>query len=289
VLKQAGAAPSFKGMKGNVQAVAVSTSAAHWTAPPVLTPTNLSELQLVLKSKPAPWVLDWSALIAIESVAVAALGPLFAHWCTTPVTLSFRGADCLQRALGEMTTAGDATQPPAVWQMHMDALRVMGFHDDFETIALDFCVTFEVSPPSWQKSLCICKLEGASTSAQSANDKSSDGREPWKDSIVHSVFADEDSVIGAAMVALSGEILNDAADALAQLEAAMGEGATQMVISCDNLIRVDFSAAGSILNWVAGQRASGCMVQFSNVNRIVAAFFHVIGITEFARVLPRNT
>jgi hypothetical protein len=31
------------------------------------------------------------------------------------------------------------------------------------------------------------------------------------------------------------------------------------------------------------------MVQFRNVNRIVAAFFHVIGITEFARVVPRNT
>jgi ABC-type transporter Mla MlaB component len=287
VLKRAEAAPNFK---GNVPSVAVSTTAAHWTAPAVLTPVSLTELQLVLKNTPAPWLLDWGNLVAIEIVAVAQLGLLFAHWCVTPVTLGFRGSDGLQRALQALTTPGDTTHAPAVWQMHMDALRVMGMHDDFETVALDFCITFEVSPPSWQKSLCICKLEGAATAtARSANDQTMDVKEPWKDSIVHSSFLEEDSVIGAAMVALSGEILSDAAEALAQLEAAMGEGATQMVVSCDNLIRVDFSAAGSILNWVAGQRASGCMVQFRNVNRIVAAFFHVIGITEFARVVPRNT
>ncbi len=287
VLKRGDAAPSFK---GNVPQVAVSTGAAQWTAPEVLTSASLTALQMVLKSKPAPWLLDWGDLVTIEPGAVTELGPLFAHWCVTPVTLNFRGADGLRRALKSLTTLGDTTLAPAAWQMHMDALRVMGLHDDFETVALDFCVTFEVSPPSWQKSLCICKLEGSDAPREPGmNQQAIEGKDPWKDSIVHSSFLGEDSVIGAAMVALSGEILSDAAEALAQLEAAMGEGASQMVISCENLIRVDFSAAGSILNWVAGQRASGCLVQFRNVNRIVAVFFHVIGITEFARVVPRNT
>lgn len=287
LLKRGDAAPS---LKGNVPQVATSTGAAHWTASEVLSTASLAALQMVLKSKQAPWLLDWGGLVTIEPGAVSELGPLFAHWCVTPVTLSFRGADGLQRALKSLTILGDTTFAPAAWQMHMDALRVMGLHDDFETVALDFCVTFEVSPPSWQKSLCICKLEGADAPREpGGKQQAMEGREPWKDSIVHSSILEEDSVIGVAMVALSGEILSDAAEALTQLEAAMGEGASQMVISCENLIRVDFSAAGSILNWVAGQRASGCLVQFRNVNRIVAAFFHVIGITEFARVVPRNT
>jgi hypothetical protein len=50
---------------------------------------------------------------------------------------------------------------------------------------------------------------------------------------------------------------------------------------------VDFSAAGSILNWVAMREAEGCHVQFRDVHRLVAAFFNVIGITEHARVVPR--
>jgi len=52
-------------------------------------------------------------------------------------------------------------------------------------------------------------------------------------------------------------------------------------------VRVDFSAAGSILNWVATRQASGCHVQFRDVHRLVAAFFTVIGINEHARVIPR--
>jgi ABC-type transporter Mla MlaB component len=61
------------------------------------------------------------------------------------------------------------------------------------------------------------------------------------------------------------------------------------VISCARLIRVDFSAAGSILNWVAAQEMQGRQVQFHDVNRIVAAFFRVIGINEHARIVPRST
>jgi len=284
LLKRGDAGPSFK---GNASHVAVSSGAANWAAPQVLTSADIATLQLALKSKPAPWVLDWSSLASIETDVLPALGALFAHWCVTPLTLTFRGVDGLFGALKAITVLGEKTVSPSVWQMHMDALRVVGAHDDFEMVALDFCVTFEVSPPSWQKSLCICKLEGPNSLQNIITN--GDVKEPWKDSIVHSSFLEEDSIIGVTTVALSGEILSDAAEALAQLEAAIGEDATQMVISCENLIRVDFSAAGSILNWVAGQRASGCMVQFSNVNRIVAAFFHVIGITEFARVVPRST
>lgn len=287
LLKHLSAAPT---PKGSVNQISASSSAAHWVAPDVLTPTSLAALQLALKDKATPRLLDWSALSRIAPEATTEFGALFAYWCVTPVTLTFRGAAGLIETLKSLTIPGEASAPPATWQMHMDALRVMGMHEEFETVALDFCVTFEVSPPSWQKSLCICKIEGAEDVQGSGRKQSGmDLKEPWKDSIVHSSFLDEDSVIGAAMVELRGEILNDAADALAQLEAAIGEGATQMVIACDNLIRVDFSAAGSILNWVAGQRAGGCMVQFRNVNRIVAAFFHVIGITEFARVVPRST
>jgi ABC-type transporter Mla MlaB component len=65
------------------------------------------------------------------------------------------------------------------------------------------------------------------------------------------------------------------------------KGADIMVISCAKLIRVDFSAAGALLNWVAARQAENREVQFSDVNRLVAAFFNVIGITEYAKVTTR--
>jgi anti-anti-sigma regulatory factor len=74
---------------------------------------------------------------------------------------------------------------------------------------------------------------------------------------------------------------------LSRLENAR-EGGERLVISCANLIRVDFSAAGSILNWVALRQAEGCHLQFREVHRLVAAFFIVIGIHEHARVVLRS-
>jgi len=87
-------------------------------------------------------------------------------------------------------------------------------------------------------------------------------------------------------VELSGQIEGDAIAVLDKLEAKL-MGADIMVISCAKLIRVDFSAAGTLLNWVSAREAENRAVQFTDVNRLVAAFFNVIGITEHARVLTR--
>jgi anti-anti-sigma regulatory factor len=91
----------------------------------------------------------------------------------------------------------------------------------------------------------------------------------------------------ALRLELTGQVVGDATQALVGLEA-VGRGGSRVVVACAGLVRVDFSAAGSILNWVATRQAEGCMVQFRDVHRLVAAFFNVIGINEHARVLPRQ-
>jgi ABC-type transporter Mla MlaB component len=87
-------------------------------------------------------------------------------------------------------------------------------------------------------------------------------------------------------VELSGTIQGDAIAVLDKLGHKLN-GADIMLISCAKLIRVDFSAAGTLLNWVAARQAENRAVQFSEVNRLVAAFFNVIGITENAKVVVR--
>ena len=61
-----------------------------------------------------------------------------------------------------------------------------------------------------------------------------------------------------------------------------------LVVSCSKLIRVDFSAAGTLLNWVTTLQGEGRIVQFNDMHRLVAAFFSVIGISEHAKVTPRK-
>jgi ABC-type transporter Mla MlaB component len=280
--KSSAAAPSGR-------ATSSAASPADWSSPAQLDTAGLEELQALMRV-PGTLVLDWQALAAISLDAVPHLARIVAQWCVTPAVLVFRGQTSLERALLALTPSGDRSVDPMCWQLRMDALRIMRLQDAFELVALDYCVTYEVSPPSWQEPRARCELEGHSDpAAAEAEDIRSRWDEPnsaWDDPLRSLTVPGGLEGQPPAVVELYGEILGDAAEVLAKFEKGM-EGSTRMVVSCARLIRVDFSAAGSILNWVAEQQGQGCQVQFRDVNRMVAAFFNVIGISEHARVVPR--
>ena len=66
-------------------------------------------------------------------------------------------------------------------------------------------------------------------------------------------------------------------------------GAAPMVsVSCARLIRVDFLAAGDLLNWVLSRRQENRTIQFMDAHRLVALFFTAMGISEHAQVHIRK-
>ena len=50
---------------------------------------------------------------------------------------------------------------PVYWTLRLDALRLANRPDQFDEVAIDYCVTFEVSPPSWENSRCKAQLSGS--------------------------------------------------------------------------------------------------------------------------------
>ena len=176
----------------------------------------------------------------------------------------------------------------------MELLRVIHRPDDFELTALDFCVTYEVSPPAWDSAACDYKSLDEGDAMGSSTIIGEPSSEPMHSSFNFPMDGDsgQDFLSSSPAnrflsVELSGQIQGHAAAVLDKLEASL-MGADMMQISCAKLIRVDFSAAGMLLNWVSARQAEKRSVEFSEVNRLIAAFFNVIGITEYARVVVRN-
>ena len=64
--------------------------------------------------------------------------------------------------------------------------------------------------------------------------------------------------------------------------------APMVAVSCARLIRVDFLAAGDLLNWVLTLRGEQRTVQFADAHRLVALFFGAMGINEHAQVQVRR-
>lgn len=84
--------------------------------------------------------------------------------------------------------------------------------------------------------------------------------------------------------ALQGVIDGDALPWLAEVQekAKLGEA---IAIDCMRLVRMDFAAAGSVLNWSAQMQELGHVLQFSQLHQLLAVFFNVVGIQEHAQVL----
>jgi hypothetical protein len=93
-----------------------------------------------------PWRLDWNNLKTIEPAAVEPLYKVFSGWAAQPVQLRFMGDAQLQKVLQNATPSGSRDTAQNWWLLRMEALRVTHRPDDFELAALDFCVTYEVSP-----------------------------------------------------------------------------------------------------------------------------------------------
>jgi len=247
---------------------------AMWDCPQVLDVEAMESLRLVLSSEPMPWTLAWSRLQDVEPEAMPLLGGLFVSLCDEPVSLRFAGADVLLNVLRRITPSGDRSVDPQWWTVRLNALRSMHLLDEFELVALDYCVTFEVSPPAWEPAKCDYQVLSVSSVARSTSD------------FIATVPMGLDSVTITSQE-LRGDLVGDAVTVLAGIDASR-DTTNSISVSCRYLVRVDFSAAGSILNWVAQRQAEGYMVQFQDVHRLVAAFFNVIGISEHARVIPRS-
>jgi ABC-type transporter Mla MlaB component len=266
--------------------------AADWTCPSVLGIQTVATLSAALARAPMPWRLDWHNLKSIEAGAVEPLAKVFSGWAAQPVQLRFIGAAQLQQVLQDATPSGVRETAQAWWQLRMEALRVTHQPDEFELTALDFCVTYEVSPPAWDSARCEYKPLDPQGAAVSGQTIIGDVYRDSAPSSISSVMEGDTQMDGNSQmpnlfaVELSGQIEGDAIDVLDKLEAKL-MGADIMVISCAKLIRVDFSAAGTLLNWVSARESENRAVQFTDVHRLVAAFFNVIGITEHARVLSR--
>ncbi|MFP8778581.1 STAS domain-containing protein [Hydrogenophaga sp. RWCD_12] len=281
-------------MTGKVYTPSSAPTRAAWACDPEVDAHAVGTLQNVLLRAGQPWVLDWSDIEAIDVKAARALLGVFTLWGDQDVELAFLGAAELRELLKQLTPSGRRDVEQLWWELRMAVLRVMNRPDEFELTALDFCVTYEVSPPGWERPRCHFK--SLSSGKTDPDEGGSVLGEVIRETIPsgHSGYMGDSSVDGPStefnhlgLVELSGEIRGDPQGTLEDLERRL-QGADVMIISCRNLIRVDFSAAGTLLNWVAGHHASGRIVQFVDVHRLVSAFFNVIGITEYAKVVVRN-
>jgi len=240
-----------------------------WICPARLDASALQQLEGVLRVGSGTVRLDWRQIDAVSADLLPRLSALFARCCDLPLTLQWQGEDVLATFFRVHTPLGNNRVDAQWWKIRLDFLRILGQQADFEVVAMDYCITYEVSPPSWQP-------------ARSRRVYAQDSSALTTDFTV----TVPPNALDAAQLTLSGELKGDVSASLRGQQTG-GVEASALQVDCERLIRVDFAAAGSILNWVTGLRNQGQVVEFAQVPRLVAAFFSLIGINEHARIMVR--
>ena len=152
----------------------------------------------------------------------------------------------------------DASEAP--WLLLLELLQLMNQEKDFEETAMDYCVTYELSPPSFEAPANVANVgNAASARAPSRSDR----------------FMLPALIDGAAAK------LFDAIDAYA-------EQYQPLVLDCSRLARVDYNAASAWLTRLRVLAAAGKIIELRDVNHLVAALFRLMGYAEATRLFPHR-
>ncbi|MDR0479268.1 MAG: STAS domain-containing protein, partial [Burkholderiaceae bacterium] len=255
-----------------------------WVSPSQLSDRALAALTGAVKRTAPPWRIDWRYVKAVEADVLPALGALFTQWADAPTRIQFLGGEHLLEVLAGQSTTGDKNADPAWWSVRLTLLRLMGEPDRFDQTALDYCVTYEISPPSWTPPKSNYTALAADGQPESAPADKAEELPPF---VPTTVTGELLAATGVFKTALKGEIAQHATRALSALPQSLDR--VQIIeFDCRALRRVDFAAAGEFLNWSLDQQSQGRTVTFRDVHRLLAAFFSVIGVNTAAQVVLRK-
>ncbi|MFN4117018.1 MAG: hypothetical protein ACK4F7_11045, partial [Inhella sp.] len=273
-----------EGRKSEKKAPPPKPSGVSWSAPERLDLDALTLMKKRCETAPLPWVLDWQAIQQIEPEALMPLTDQVRAWSRQATEMRWLGGDRLLQLLRDQTPVGERDTDPGWWMLRLELLRVGNRPDQFDEAAIDYCVTYEVSPPSWEPARCKVRFAqgGMSTMGPSTNLPNSEGLGGF----LESTLVDEAGAGAMAHLELSGQLVGDMTELLQKMTAQVGT-AVQVEIACPKLVRLDFIAAGDLLNWVLQLRSDNRSVQFVDAHRLVALFFGAMGINEHARIKVR--
>jgi ABC-type transporter Mla MlaB component len=171
------------------------------------------------------------------------------------------GADKLAVIVAKRVVAGEREHEQA-WILLLDLYQQIGDQNAFEDAAVNYAVTFEVSPPSFE----VAKKKPVAA-AKPEPDTEGEG--------------DDSGCALEGIITSNG----DAAFAPIRVEA---ETSAEVVVDVSRLQRMDFVAATNLMNLVSALAVQQKQVRLVKASHLLTALWEVIGLDGVARIETRK-
>lgn len=222
----------------------------------VLTGTDAPEFASMLtavKAKRAV-TLELGRLASCDDEAATVLYEVSRLARKQGVDLVLEGAEGLVSRLEVRLHVGHPDSPGA-WLLLLELYQRLGRQEQFEEKAVDYAVTFEVSPPSWEavKTPVARTVPAAEAAAAPIDDA----------------------------LYLYGDLKNYRFVELPEYL----DSHPQAVIDFSHVKRMDFFSAGLLCNTLEPVRRSGREVVIRHPNHLIAELLGIVGVSQLARVV----
>lgn len=152
---------------------------------------------------------------------------------------------------------GQRESPEAPWLLLLELLQLMNREKDFEEAAMDYCVTYELSPPQFEAPANVANAVAARAPSRS------------------------DRFMLPALIEGSPTALFGAIDAYAAQT-------KQVVLDGSRLGRIDYAAATALHERLRALVAQDKTIEFRDINHLVAALFKLMGYGNVAKLYPHK-
>ncbi|WBS03333.1 STAS domain-containing protein [Pseudoduganella sp. SL102] len=200
--------------------------------------------------------LDFSRVTAVEPDGCALLHDTLRE-VQQGRELILGGAEELLRLVRAMVDVGRRDDGAAPWLLLLELLRLLNREKEFEEAAMDYCVTFEVSPPPFTPPGKV-----ASTPRQLA------------------APAGDRYLLPRLIEGNATEVWSAIRD--------HAERGPALVFDCSRLARIDYTAAGHLLALLQQLAGPERRIEFRELNHMVAALARLLGYGSVARLLPHR-
>lgn len=215
---------------------------------------------LVIGQKSGAIKIDLKRLRSIDDAGCTLLMDVIAQFARDRVKLFLLNGSTLLSMLEDQLQAGQAERR-GTWLLVLELLQYTDDYERFEQLALDYAITFEESPPSWEP-------RPQPPAAVAASREEVQARQ-------------EDDAC------LEGELTGANNDSIRKL-ASLASDRDAIEVDCSLLRRMDFVSAGTLFNILSSLRSQGKRVTLLNVNAMVGALLRVMGVDQVATVMMRT-
>ncbi|MFZ6751839.1 STAS domain-containing protein [Undibacterium sp. Dicai25W] len=207
--------------------------------------------------------LDFSRIKEVDPIGCGLLLRSLKNLKKTGHDLMLVSAQDLAEKIRSILQVGRRDETEAPWLLLLEILQLLHFERAFEEASMDYCITFEVSPPSFE--------------APKVNVTSSF---PEIKASAEEEYADR-FMMPASIEGRVEPLINQISD--------KAEHLNPLVLDCSKLERVEFSASAELLNGLAPIAAKrGMSIEFREVNYLVMMLFNAMGLKNIASITLRK-